>query len=287
MPLPRDWDVRVDNWCKALHARLARPLTELPMTMASTMDHLPVEAARRLKFKPIRTGAAWGREWEYAWFRAATKVPSAGRGKAIVLTGVLGDVENESIVFIDGVAAGGLDRWHRHIDLSAPGRGGKELEILLESYAGHRRPSVYFQFIDPGQPVMPPPRATMQTFGGLHLAEWNEAAYQLWIDADTLRRLAHSLPPDSLRRFRLEEALTELTCMVDLEGEDDELDAAIPAARRHLAPLLAAVNGTTAPEMFCIGHSHIDVSWLWPLAQTYRKNAHTFSTMLALMDRYR
>ena len=35
-----------------------------------------------------------------------------------------------------------------------------------------------------------------------------------------------------------------------------------------------------------MGHAHLDTAWLWPLRETIRKCARTFSTVLALMDRY-
>ena len=34
------------------------------------------------------------------------------------------------------------------------------------------------------------------------------------------------------------------------------------------------------------GHAHIDLAWLWPVAETRRKNRRTFTTVLMLMDRY-
>ncbi len=37
----------------------------------------------------------------------------------------------------------------------------------------------------------------------------------------------------------------------------------------------------------CIGHSHIDVAWLWDLKQTRLKSQRTFSTVLNLMDQYK
>ena len=35
-----------------------------------------------------------------------------------------------------------------------------------------------------------------------------------------------------------------------------------------------------------IGHAHIDTGWLWPVKETIRKCARTFSTQLALMRKY-
>ena len=36
----------------------------------------------------------------------------------------------------------------------------------------------------------------------------------------------------------------------------------------------------------CVGHTHIDVAWLWTLAQTREKAIRSFATVNYLMDRY-
>jgi alpha-mannosidase len=50
--------------------------------------------------------------------------------------------------------------------------------------------------------------------------------------------------------------------------------------------MLKKKNGDTTPKLVGFGHAHIDVAWLWPLAETERKCVRTFSTQLALMERY-
>ena len=42
-------------------------------------------------------------------------------------------------------------------------------------------------------------------------------------------------------------------------------------AREELQPLLKAENGSTAPCFYAIGNAHLDLAWLWPMAETYRK----------------
>ena len=55
------------------------------------------------------------------------------------------------------------------------------------------------------------------------------------------------------------------------------LDEALADLRnRHPARGLLAVTG----------HAHIDLAWLWPIEETRRKARRTFSTVVALMDRY-
>lgn len=46
------------------------------------------------------------------------------------------------------------------------------------------------------------------------------------------------------------------------------------------------VCGKTDLEVTCIGHTHIDVAWLWTLAQTEEKAQRSFATVLKLMEKY-
>ncbi len=51
-------------------------------------------------------------------------------------------------------------------------------------------------------------------------------------------------------------------------------------------PLEDSMPDLGAHLMTAVGHAHIDTAWLWPLRETKRKCARSWSTQLALMDRY-
>ena len=40
------------------------------------------------------------------------------------------------------------------------------------------------------------------------------------------------------------------------------------------------------PQITCVGHTHIDIAWLWTIDQTREKAQRSFANMLALMDKY-
>ncbi|MEJ7652014.1 MAG: hypothetical protein WKH64_00955 [Chloroflexia bacterium] len=73
-----------------------------------------------------------------------------------------------------------------------------------------------------------------------------------------------------------------------LEPLPDEARAAVRAARSLVAERLRALTSEYPPHgrVALTGHAHLDLAWLWPLAETRRKARRTFSTMLGLMDRY-
>ncbi len=56
--------------------------------------------------------------------------------------------------------------------------------------------------------------------------------------------------------------------------------------RRMLRPLFAKRANDSAVELILSGHSHLDVIWLWPLWETTRKCARTFSSMVDYIDRF-
>jgi alpha-mannosidase len=64
--------------------------------------------------------------------------------------------------------------------------------------------------------------------------------------------------------------------------------AAVNAARAGLSDRLAALRERFPPvgQLLLTGHAHIDLAWLWPLAETHRKARRTFASVLDLMDRY-
>ena len=59
-------------------------------------------------------------------------------------------------------------------------------------------------------------------------------------------------------------------------------------ARAEVAGRLERLRSDYPPvgRLAVTGHAHIDLAWLWPLAETRRKGRRTFATVLGLMERY-
>jgi alpha-mannosidase len=63
----------------------------------------------------------------------------------------------------------------------------------------------------------------------------------------------------------------------------DSVDKALAFIKEEFYEKLCGHNEVIAT---CVGHTHIDVAWLWTLAQTREKVARSFSTVLRLMEEY-
>jgi alpha-mannosidase len=68
----------------------------------------------------------------------------------------------------------------------------------------------------------------------------------------------------------------------------DEAREAVLAARRTVADRLGRIEEEYPPvgRLALTGHAHLDLAWLWPVAETRRKARRTFASVLGLMDRY-
>ncbi len=68
----------------------------------------------------------------------------------------------------------------------------------------------------------------------------------------------------------------------------DEAIAAVESARQVIAAGLDRLKTQYPPigNILLTGHAHIDLAWLWPVAETRRKVRRTFSSVLHLMDQY-
>ncbi|MCP4537860.1 MAG: alpha-mannosidase [Chloroflexi bacterium] len=291
MTLTTEWKRRVDNWRKELPNHFYRPLGTVALNGFVTTEQLTAEQALQGNFHPMPPGTEWGAKWEYGWFQGEVVLPEAATGQRIVLkieVGVPSTIYGgvECAVFIDGQIAGARDYKHEHLTLSHDGVPGTRYAVLIEGYAGHGRRAVRAGPTPLDRETVPEPGPTQAVVGESTFGIWEELAFQLWIDVETLYQLRESIDQDSLRVAEIDQALRDFTTIVDFELPHDEMLETMRACRERFKPILACVNGSTAPTLFAFGHAHLDVAWLWPLAETERKAARTCANQLALMAEY-
>ena len=278
MSLTPEWRGRVDHWKRTLEQLFYVELGKVPLSGFITKEQLSPKQALKQAFKPMPAGTTWGAKWEYAWLRGSIQLPAEGTGEPIVFsTAEANQLFGEGRVLVNGRETGGRDHQHRTIELATRGKPGARFEILMEVYAGHGATPEGGGPAPDGRPMIPETPARQRTLGAVSFGIWQEELYQAWIDLQTLTEVRDGLDANSLRVAEIDDALRDFTTIADLELPRAEMIASVRAARRRLKNALACRNGTTTPTMYCFGHSHIDVAWLWPLAETERKCARTFA----------
>ena len=283
MALTLEWRHRLDSWRAEIPKHFYYVLGNAALEGFTTLEQLTPEQARQANFTLMQPGTEWGAKWEYAWFKGTITLPDDAAGKYIVLAV---DVGGESIVYINGVAAGARDRMHTEILLVESAVPGTRYDLLIECYAGHGSRNCHAGPTPPWRETVPEPPPAQVVVGETSFGIWQETIYQLWLDVETLWQLRENLDENALRVMEIDAGLRDFTLIVDFELPLNDMLASVRAARERLNPLLACINGSTAPVMYGFGHSHIDVAWLWPLQETERKAGRTIATQLALMEQY-
>lgn len=283
MALTLEWEHRIKRWEDALWKGCYKPFADVNLEGFVTSLQLTAEQAAAGTFEPMPQGTPWGGKWEYGWFRTTVTLPAAVKGKRVAIRLEPG---GESLVWINGKVMGSIGWAHKEITLTRKAAGGETFEILLESYAGHGRITVGDGPNPEGFQTVPEPGPTQVVVGNSTVGVWMEEVYQLAVDVTTLHELRAKLDPLVLRTARIDEALMEMTMVVDIELPEKEFLATVAAGRKLLRPLLEAKNGSTMPTLYSFGHAHIDVAWLWPLQETERKMARTAINQISLFEEY-
>lgn len=291
-----EWKDRVRHWVRTLQDDFYESLGEIRWEAFRTMDHISPEEALQKEFTAVEPGFTWGKTWEYCWFKGTVVLPKGAEGKRIVMDL---DAGGESTVFVNGKSFGNyraawVDEAHQFIEdncLAVCGKEGDTYEILMETYAGHFYPEAPTGGcatgpVLPGAFTDPKKEGARCVLGTSTYGIWNEDAYQLFMDVDTLGRLLETMDSTTLRAAKIAKALEKFTLIVDFEQPREARIASYKEAREALKSLMEAKNGSTMPVFYAVGNAHLDLAWLWPMEETHRKTERTFAAQLRLIEQY-
>ncbi len=245
-------------------------------------EPVPFDERTAGKVLTLEVGDKWGDLFDCAWFHFTGTVPEAAVGEHVVL---LLDVNGEMCIFdANGQPQQGLTTVASGYDFSLGKPGKRMVPVTPEAHGGEQ----IDVWADAGCNDLFGNLQEDGTVGEAAIALCNDAARALYYDFEVLLDLLHTLPEESPR---YQQILTALNDVAHLWYSADArysqaLGETAAQAREILKPLLAKKGGDPSLEITAIGHAHMDLAWLWPIRETIRKGARTFSTALALMERY-
>jgi alpha-mannosidase len=231
-------------------------------------------------WEPFKVGDRWGGTWDTSWFRASASVPADWKGERVDLRVDLGyhggpGFGSEGLVWNEGSPIGGVNSQHQEIKLFGPAEGGETVQVFIEAASNPKAGDEQMHSPDYADD-------TLLVFERAELAVRNVEVDDLYVDLLVLSELTGDLPLTERRTGELMTALRD--AMAALDTSDVKGSAA--AVRAVLAGPLSKPAASTAHHITAVGHAHIDSAWLWPIRETVRKCARTFSTAVQLMDEY-
>ena len=235
------------------------------------------------EFAPFENGGVWGEDAAHDWMdfrlQAVTPQDFSGRVTLRLTTGREGQweaVNPQFVVWVNGRIEQAFDTQHTTLLLEKKAEPGKKYDIFMQGYANSEWPNH-------GPRNQTPPRLL------LHLCDVCEDVEQLIYDIDVIYQ-AVLLENDGCRsREKALYTLSDALNLLDLRNPYSEaFHASVAAAREFLRANYYEPLADIAPEAYAdiIGHTHIDVAWLWDLYQTRHKAVRSFATVLHLMERY-
>ena len=275
---------RIDRF----HKRIARQILgeSVPFEAEYAWSKNPVPVSERAGglFKPIQEGKVWGQAWESAWFHLKAAVPKSWAGKTVVAHL---DFTGEGLVvlpdghLLQGITSGSIfdEEFSRDVvRLFDPAKGDENVELWVETSSN----SLFGLFLDPDPAPGDPER-----FGHfeskvkhMRLCVFDKELWHLWLDLRVLIGLTKTLPEKGVRRLRLIRCANQA---IDAFGDDPRNAAKSRAILQKEMGKPAAPSDLSA---LAIGHAHIDTAWLWPIRETIRKCARTFSSQVRLIQTY-
>lgn len=219
-----------------------------------------------------RTMHWYGPDKHY-WFRTTLTVPESFDGKSlwmIIHTQIdeWDDGKNpQFLLFVNNEIVQGLDMNHREVLITECAKADETYHIDLQSYTG----TIHSEFRLIGE-----------------MAEFNPEINALYYDLQVPLWALNRMPKGDKVRLDIETALNDTINLVDLRKPySNEFYASIEVARNFIQKAIYEdLAGFDEVIATCIGHTHIDVAWLWTVAQTRQKVARSFATVLKLMDEF-
>lgn len=224
------------------------------------------------QWRHFTTDELWGGYNQYQWFRTILHIPEMWAGKTVAFyldtsTNIEWKRSSEYTVYLNGELVQGLDFFHHELLLTTKAVGGETYQLAMMGFSG-----LYDDL--------------SHTVSKLVVIDHNaeDLYYDLKVAYDGLK----DLEPDTETYIAVEEVINETLKKIDFRKPKSELYYnSLAEAKEYIREnLYEKMHSTSNAKINAIGHTHIDVAWLWQLSHTREKAGRSFSTACRLMDQY-
>jgi alpha-mannosidase len=222
----------------------------------------------------IEPGTYWGTWNTHFILQTTLEIPASWSDGQVVLYLPLGDSGEfshpEALVYIDRQSYAACDRHHQDILLGAKWCDGRPHQLTIVGWTGRGRE-----------------KDTQLLMRACSVALLDEPTRSFLALARVTLGVVKELNPNDPVYSHLLNALDAAVRTLDTrEPFGERFYDSVPSALEHLQEGIAAAGAPLDVTLSAAGHAHIDVAWLWTLAQTRQKAARTFHTVMRLMEEF-
>ena len=215
----------------------------------------------------------WDTLDSHRWLRTVITIPEEMDGKHVEMQLISGregqwDATNPQMLFyINQQLIQGIDVNHREVTLSTSAKAGTIYEIAMLIYSGSVPGDLIFRS---------------------NLIVIDDAVQKFYYDFSIPVQSARLLKNHDMENCRrILQKLNAAANTIDLRKPySDTFYHSLAEADELLVKEFYTTINQEAPLVSAIGHTHIDIAWLWTVEQTREKVLRSFSTVLRLMEQY-
>lgn len=221
----------------------------------------------------FNTGDRWGGRNKYCWFITEISIPKEFQGKEVMFEVKTGRengwdaINPQFLVYVNGKIAQAIDVNHREVILSDCAEAGRKYTIALKAFSGMEE-------------------GLVDLYCSICVLDRN--VERLYYNIKVPLEVAELLETEDKRRIDIINYLNETINLLDFRKPcSQSFYESVTAANTFIEnEFYSKYCGSEDVIVDAVGHTHIDVAWLWTLAQTREKAARSFSTVLNLMKQY-
>nr|WP_300129969.1 alpha-mannosidase [uncultured Butyricicoccus sp.] len=224
----------------------------------------------------IKVGEYWSGRDRYLWMHKEVTIPAEWKGRRAVgifdfgNTGAGNNAGFEAMCYINEKPYQGVDANHKEVFFPEE-LYGKTFRLTFRLWSGLEGGGV--------------PRPQEHKIARADLACLDETVDDFYYMGLLVWDTVRELQKDDPIRCELKNALDEACNCIDWSYPgSEEFYQSVYQADALLNDKIDHMDKKSLVEVKCVGHTHIDVAWLWRLKHTHEKISRSFSTVLRMME---
>ena len=261
----------IKNSLNQLKKRIYTKICPLEVEYSRSEEPISFSKKDQLHYKNLSIGESWGKLFDCAWFHLHGKIDELKNDIYLAL-----DISGEALLYDkNGNPLKGFTNGSSAFDrsLSEPGKCYYNITNLFENknidlYLDAGCNDLFGNICDNGSLLY------------ADLVNKNLEIEKLYYDFETIINLFFTLDRNDKERNNILEILLEVKNNIIYENKN-WINNSI-----NLLNKIFLLKNNNTHQVIAIGHSHLDLAWLWPIRETKRKALRTISNVIFLLEKY-
>jgi len=266
----------MDKIINSVKAKIDTPVGDFNIQGAVTKEPVPFENRKKLEYRKYEIGDSWGELFDCAWFHLTGRIdPSVTEPVYLKL-----DMNCEALLFNKrGIPVKGFTNGSSNF--GSMGKLGSPAKCYYPLKDFTTTEGEVDLWLDAGMNDLFGKVKNEGRIETIQMVNRNLSLRELYYDLTSLTSLKQISLKNDKEAFKIYRKGLKQVSMIIRKEEKNWVESA-----RAVTASLLNTETNAKHEISAIGHAHLDLAWLWPIRETYRKGARTFANVLRLMEQY-